>query len=290
MIEEEKTITVVDPPLVKRRRITKLVNTIAKAEEARQMLRTSEQILKSSLVHDKIMGLYNTWQESQPPRGGLHASSVLSPGDTFCNREHVLGTKYVRKHPVHNPSTLAIFFNGWLIHEGLQRLFQLGGIAVEVEKPHLDARWKLHFTPDAIVDIDEELYICEIKGYRDSVCSSIDIMNPWKNKEYRKAHVQANLYMAMTGIHQAIILIINKNDQRVYTWVIDYDESLALPYINRMNILNDLVTEFQDRDRLVSRISECPDALSTRAKKCTMAAACFASREQRKLMEVQAIG
>ncbi len=259
---------------------------LKKQEKALNIVPSPNQVLLGGVIQSELEEMYRSWQSSQTPRSGLHASSILSASDAYCHREHVLGTRYQRLQPIHNAHTLAIFLNGWRLHEKWQALFQLAGVAVEVETSHVDPRWSLRFTPDAIIDLRGNRYIVEIKGYRQETCLKIDQANPWRNAEYRKAHIQANLYMYMLQIPKAIVLIENKNTQQFYTWVIDYDETLAAPYIKRMNTLNDLTHAFHTSGKLVSRLPECQSKDSPRAKKCPLRDACFASKEERAAMEV----
>lgn len=245
------------------------------AEMQRLYESSATGLLQRTIVQDQLQDLFVKWQHSQPPRTGLHASSILSPGQSYCHREQVLGFSEPREQPIHNPALLAVFLNGWNVHEKWQSLFKLGGIAVEVEQSHVDKRWYLHFTPDAIIDLKGERYIVEIKGYKQEAYNKIDPEQPWVSSEYRKAHVQANLYMHMLGIQKGIVLFENKNTQVFKSFVIDYSPALADPYIERLNTLNDLVANYQQYGQLVERLPECSSTESPRAQKCPLRNACF---------------
>jgi len=168
----------------------------------------------------------------------------------------------------------------------------ISGIADEVEKSHYVDEWGLSFTPDALIRIPKprnknnefERYVVEIKGYSKTTFDDIlKRANPMENPEFKKAAVQANLYMHMLGISKAIILIENKGDQHFRTWVRTYDPQMAEPYILKLNNVKKLIKIYRKKKLVPERLLVCSDSKSDRAIKCPLRTVCFAKPEEREV-------
>lgn len=165
--------------------------------------------------------------------------------------------------------------------EKWRKLFQENGkLALEVEKSHYAKKWGLSFTPDAIIQTLGRPFIVEIKGYRASAYENmLKIDNYMGDADFKKAALQANLYMYMLDIPQAIILIENKNTQDYFLSVRRFDLELVKPYIQRLTFLKKLAEIYQEKGTLPRRI--CETVEETRARNCSLRTACFASRGER---------
>jgi hypothetical protein len=167
-----------------------------------------------------------------------------------------------------------------------QFIQDVGGFADEAEKSHYAAKWGLSFTPDVIIrirDIVTKLYrryIVEIKGYNNKVYEDIlSRDDPMVNSEFRKAAVQANLYMHLLEIDKAAILIEDKGTQNFRVWVRKYDPELAKPYIQRLDDLVFFIKLYRKEKLLPERI--CENSNDERAMRCPLRTACFAAPEAR---------
>jgi len=162
---------------------------------------------------------------------------------------------------------------------------ELGALADEVETAHYAEEWGLSYTPDAIVRIQYEPHVMEIKGYREkNYLDAVGRNDPMGNPDFKKAVMQANLYMHMLGLKKAIILWENKNTQDYHTWVIDYDEELVKPYIARLRKLQRYLALYREEQKVPVRNGLCSSITSERARKCPLRALCFAGRQEREAL------
>jgi len=176
------------------------------------------------------------------------------------------------------------------LREKWQFLFseQVSGIADEVEQSHYMEEWGLSFTPDAVIQLKKpktgvmEPFIVEIKGYNKTAYEDIlTRSDPMGNAEFKKAAVQANLYMHMLHIEKAIILIENKGDQNFQTWVRKYDPAMAEPYVTKLENIKKLIKMYRRKQLLPQRLPECGSIDGERAQKCPLRTVCFARPEDR---------
>lgn len=175
-----------------------------------------------------------------------------------------------------------------LLHEELvtkkkwRHLFDLKHMADEVEHSHYMEIWGLSFTPDAIIRLTHKNSpeVVEIKGYNDATYKKIVALeDKMENSEFRKAAVQANLYMHMLQYKRAIILIENKNTQEYLTEEREYDEEMVAPYIERLERLKKLISLHKRTEKLPMRI--CQSIADSRAQKCPVRSVCFAKKNER---------
>ena len=248
---------------------------------------TSESV-EAQLLHIQFRNLFVQWGKSSPTRTSMHASAVLQSESEWCLREQVLLGLYPNKvekpelHPWHWKQQ-AIFLNGWSLHERWQKLFLQHGWAVvtdgipELDKTHYDEVRNIHFSPDAILEWGKSWYIVEIKGIKHESYESLtdDFQQACEACEtVAKARVQANLYMHLTSITQAIILVENKNTQDFRLYLMEYDRELVKPYLDRIYDVKKWTTlSKQDESRVPAR--RCASASESRAVRCPLRRVCF---------------
>jgi len=264
-------------------------------------------VIKNALWKRRLDGLFHVWNDNKGARSGFHASSLLAHATVgtskYCHREHVLGTRYERDTPEIDAPLLRIFLAGWTIHEKWQKLALDAGMALYNETEHLinldslsnisilpgeyryitglgkryhieyePSKIALSFTPDIILEVDGEQYICEIKGYGHETYEKI-ASNPEMNPKYQDALRQANLYMHLTGIYKAVLIFEDKNTQNFLAFEVEYDRELVLPYVQRSKDLLRCLKENEINHRLVKGV--CKDENSGRAKNCPVSDVCF---------------
>lgn len=109
-----------------------------------------------------------------------------------------------------------IFRNGDFMHDRYQKLMDEIGIIKDIELVFRYELKRVKGSIDAVVSIDNEDYIIELKSM-----NTIQFNNL---KEPTKAHLkQITLYMHTTGIHKGFILVENKNDQNIKEFYVEYD-------------------------------------------------------------------
>jgi hypothetical protein len=90
------------------------------------------------------------------------------------------------------------------------------GQMVDKEVPELQG------TPDAVIKINDELYVLEIKTANNTSFSKLlkERYRRWREQYY----AQIQVYMGLCDIKKAIALVINKDTSEVYEEVIEFDE------------------------------------------------------------------
>lgn len=253
---------------------------------------------RAELVKLDFQELYLKWGGAQPPRTGLHASSLLVSDAEWCPRKHVLSELFpdeaVQPDLKHwQWKQQDTFLHGWELHRKWQYLFKhFGGNVVvthveyglldwrdehELDRTHYDAEREIYFSPDAILDIAGEHHVVEIKGVNHNAFESLTdslhfAMSVCETVE--KAVVQANLYMHLLELKHAVILIENKNNQDFKVWITEYNRDLALPYIQRAYQVKGGLTLARAHNTYPPRL--CATADDSLARKCAMCDTCFA--------------
>lgn len=197
-------------------------------------------------------------------RKGLHASAIIVPDGTFCLREQVLSLLYLpNEDKMLDSDLLKIFEEGNAIHEKWQRLFLRGGLCEphDLDRTRYSKHFRLSFTPDAIVTINNTKYIVEIK--------SMNTMAFSKAVTHPSGVKQLQLYMHETGIHKGFVLAEDKNTQRIKVFMENYDHKKVTPFLGRLFDINAMVDERTLPHRNCTKL-ECK-----RAKECRMSNACF---------------
>ncbi len=264
------------------------------------------------LIHE-LQQLFVQWDAQQPAREGLHASSVLESDSDFCIREHILADTCPgeRQQKEQFWKVLAMFLNGWSIHEKWQyKLLEPSGMVrycegdlkfLELDLTHIDPATGIHFSPDAIINFAGLTLPIEIKGINtldfqgcpdlyDRSYKLVQEKRPGivgatlqeameRNKSIRSAVPQLNLYMHLLGLTEppnncGVILAEDKNTQDFMLWVHTYDPELVInPLARAMKVRMALEhRDFNDGD-LPRRI--CNTRNDARAKRCPFRDACF---------------
>ncbi len=231
---------------------------------------------EAELLRVHINSLLVKWGQSKPPRGGLHASSVLVPDSEWCSRCHVLAAVYPDRaeQPEAKPWDAhqnAVFANGWSLHERWQDLFKKFGDCVEAETPHYDETRELWFTPDVILRFAGETYVVEIKGYKSETFDKLHDEPP------EAAMLQCNLYLHLLGLKKGIVLVENKNTQDIKLWVIEHNPELVRLYTHRMYDVKGatIMVKKHGPAKLPARVCGSPN--DRLAAKCPMRNLCFSS-------------
>jgi len=228
------------------------------------------------IIENRFNKLFEEWNQRKGYREGLHASTVLAPSDgntRFCYREVVFGNFYRPQESWVPVNVLRIFLEGWHVHEKWQKLFVDSGIAECVEKTRNSELWKLMHTPDAIIVLNHQRFVVEIKSM-----STNQFVN--LNKAPSNAVNQAQLYMYFTGIPDAIILVEDKNSQQFKVFTIEFDLEIVLPYLSRLQRIAEFIEKFSE-NRLPKRIPQCGGGIGPRFQRCPFSRICFLSRDER---------
>ena len=202
-------------------------------------------------------------------RTGLHLSAITSTSDKdFCYREQVLSLFYKMAQGENIDIGLKrIFEQGNFIGEKWQRLFLRGGLGgvKDMDRSRFHPLYDLSFTPDAIITIGKKQYVVEIKSQNTFIYG--------KSKGHSSGEKQCRMYMWLSGIHDGFVLVDNKNDQNFKTIMLKHDEDLILPYIERLEAIQEYKQRFIEEKKPPKRI--CDKSTCKRAKSCNMKDACW---------------
>lgn len=233
--------------------------------------------LLDGLAYAEFDRMFVKWNENKGTRGGIHASSVIA--DDFCLRAQILALHYKQALPKLAARTLRIFLHGWHVHIKYQTLFQEMGIADAIEAKNHSKSWGLHFTPDAVVRLVGKRFIVEIKSVNSHRWSQLTA--PPSN-----AVAQAQLYMHLIAIPNALILAENKDTQDLKLWSIQYDPAYCREYIERLKKIKLCNDVYNADGRIPKRHHTCIAISDDHAQKCPLREVCFAAKAQREKMSL----
>jgi len=118
----------------------------------------------------------------------------------------------------YKPDTYRKLDNGDYVHMRLMSMLMSLGIVVSAEI-RIPEEKIFHGRADAIVSIDNELYVLEIKSMNSYAFKRLE--------EPDKAHLkQVQLYMHYFNINKGIILVENKDNQELKEFVVTKDEKI----------------------------------------------------------------
>lgn len=212
-------------------------------------------------------------------RVGLHASAIIVGDKEFCVREQVLSLLYKQLQGENVPIGLKrIFEEGNAIHEKWQRLFIRGGLgkAEDMDFTRFNKKYEISFTPDAIITIDGVKYVVEIKS-----------VNTYQFKgmtEHPSGAKQLKFYMRLTGIHNGIVLLDDKNTQEFKIKVYHYDEEadkLTSHFVERLEAIQFYKQRLLEEKKVPKRHKECISPTAKRCLKCNMRDVCWGKSKVR---------
>lgn len=223
--------------------------------------------IQTMMLEQKLNKLFYTMRDNlEEKRAGLHASSIISSDESFCYRAQVLSLLFEQTQGHETPlASLKIFAAGNSIHEKWQNMFAKGGICVKNEARSFSEKYELYFTPDSIVNINNELQIVEIK--------SMNTYSFKSAKSHPSGQKQCMLYMHLLGIEKGFVLAEDKNNQDFKIFPVIYDYKQVLPYIDRLNEIQEMKKEFLENKLMPAR--KCKDLNDKHGNDCQMKDCCF---------------
>ena len=213
------------------------------------------------------------YDHEEEERVGLHASAVSSGGKDFCYREQVLSLFYKMIQGENIPIGLKrIFEEGKSIGTKWQRLFIRGGIAKkeDLDVSRIEEQYDLSYTPDAIITIDNKLYVVEIKSQNTFIFK--------KQQSHPSGIKQLKLYMYFEGIEQGFVLVEDKNTQDYKVLIVTNvtaDDPDISDIIDRLETIQFYKEKFIRTKKPPKRLPNCTTHTCKRAEKCNMREACW---------------
>jgi CRISPR-associated protein Cas4 len=124
---------------------------------------------------------------------------------------------------------LRVFEHGDYTHlRIISTLFSLGLVkATEIDIPNKEI---VHGRADAIVNIDGEPYVVEIKSINSIAFGKLESPDPDHYK-------QIQLYLHYFNIKKGIVIYENKNTQEIKEFAVDYDEKTVQEVLEKFHVL-----------------------------------------------------
>lgn len=216
-------------------------------------------------IESKLNALFDTDRQNREDRVGMHGSGVIASENEFCHRQQVLSFFFKGNEPEIPDNLKRIFLEGWYIHTKWQTLFKQAGIAVGIEQRGISKEWQLLFTPDAIIRLDNKLYVVEIK--------SVNTFQFKNMTSHPSGEKQCRLYMHFTGIPNGFVLAEDKNTQEFKVLPVDYDPLKVKPYVERMWKVIKEKEQYIKSGKLPQRVCQNEDC--KKACKCSYRDCCF---------------
>jgi hypothetical protein len=211
-------------------------------------------------------------------RVGLHASAIIAGKSDFCERQQVLSLVYRQLQGEQiNVGLKRIFEEGNVIHEKWQRLFIRGklGKSEDMDFTRFIKKFELSFTPDAILTIDGEKYVIEIK--------SVNTYSFKKMNSHPSGKKQCLFYMRLLKINKGIVLCDDKNTQDFKIFYYEMNEENKLmtdEFIERLKDIQAKKTNLIENGKLVAKHEKCDSYISKKATSCPMRDVCFNKKKE----------
>lgn len=162
----------------------------------------------------------NLSRDTFTPKVGWIRPSMLG----YCNRSIYYAYLGMRSKPeIVDTRKFAIFEDGTWRHYRWEEVFKKMGIVKSIEQNVKHEKLRLNGTYDAILEIDGEEYLVDVKGSHDfgfkTVCRSSGASDAYM--------LQIHAYMIMTGIRKGILWFDNKNTQEYKELLIPFDTAVA---------------------------------------------------------------
>jgi len=233
-------------------------------------------------LKNRLKEIYYSGQDASI-RHGVHLSDIKSAEmykgkPNLCYRKIVLSAFFDAQPVKYKHPTIAWFERGIDLHKRWQEKFIRAGVVIHVETQHevtwanTADNWRLLFTPDIIVYLGIGPEIVEIKGYKQA--HYLKIVKEKELNPSEDSYIQAQWYMWLSGIHQALVIVENKNDQDFLVRRIQFDPDIVSPYEDRIVLIDALMEEYKTNRKLPKRI--CATRDDAKACECSQRDTCFA--------------
>jgi hypothetical protein len=190
-------------------------------------------------------------------------STKLSPTYVIkCERQAVYKLKGVPQETSKDFKSRLIALEGDSIHKKFVNLFKEMGILVDSEKIIFHPNFPFLGFVDAIIKINDVLYVVEIKSINREGFGKL-------NKPHEEHILQAKMYMLILKIDKAIIFYENKDTQDLKEFYVELNSEFENWFNEKMNrILN-----YFNKNEIPARI--CATEVDGRYQWCPYVKYCF---------------
>ena len=189
-------------------------------------------------IANKIYSVYAEQAEIKEKRAHLGASIIGDP----CTRK----VFYQYHHPksITDGRILRLFETGNMQEERLISDLENAGISITHKQLSFNDADDPRFAGslDAVANIDGYEYVVEIKTHNEK--SYNDLAKKGVKATKPQHYTQMQVYMGWSNIHKALYLAINKNDESIYTEIVEFDMLHYQSYRSKaFDILNGVVPD-----------------------------------------------
>ncbi len=162
-----------------------------------------------------------------------------------CSRAVFFKFKNAPKEPTH-PRIMRIFEHGENIHRSIFNVLYRLKIGVTTEIP-IPSQEIVSGRADAILCMDNENYVLDIKSINSMIFRNL--ASPKEENIY-----QIQLYMHFFGIKKGILLYVDKDQQELKEFFLNYDEKLCNELMGKFHALKSQI----ESDILPERLGDYP--------------------------------
>lgn len=231
----------------------------------------SENGIESVMIKNRLEKLFID-DRNDSNRYGLHASAIIASDEQFCYRAQLLSLFYRQNQGQQLPvKQLKIFAQGNAMHEKWYKLFRKAGIDVAIERTLWIEEYDLSFTIDALLNMFNEEYICDVKSQSTFAFK--------KQKGHPSGEKQVNFYLwalsYLTGVphKKGFVLVDSKDDQEIKIVPVHYDKEKVRPYVYRLKTIQEMKKDYLVHKEVPKRI--CSSCNCKKAETCFMRDACW---------------
>lgn len=256
--------------------MSKVKSTLPEGTQLNQDAVVMTEIINSMLYAELSPGReidFMRYILQERDRQGVHVSHIMADSASrFCVREQVLAIEYrADTEKKMSPKREWINLSGNMIHEMIQRMFIRSGRAdvTDCDKTLVSSIYPwLQYSPDIICEfptINDKPWVIEIKSMKHEEFI--------QNKPHKRAEEQAMLYMHISKIPQAAIMLYDKDTSEFRIMVLKgVDKKRIERYIKRIQAVNEAWLQFMDYDPLPKQRD---DMNESKCKYCRMRSACM---------------
>ena len=151
---------------------------------------------------------------------------------------------YSYKHPMEiEPDRLKIFEMGDILHKFMMEVLKSEKNADKIKFLESELPFKMNFKDFIISGRLDDVVIAKEDGQK--IVIEVKTVKDIKYTDRpNKIHVmQLQLYMHATGVHDGIILYVDRNNLKTKAFEVKYDEKHSLDILKRFKVLNELLAK-----------------------------------------------
>jgi len=197
--------------------------------------------MQATEIKDAVFKAIEKHEASLPPREYLGASSV----GRECARDIWYSFRHGQPKDEFNGRMLRLFQHGHVEEERIVADLRKAGFTVFNQKPDggqygfetHDGMFRGHIDGVIIIDGEPHLLECKTssdKNYQKLIDKGVEICKP---EHYAQMQIYMHYVSGKKPLRKALYFVVNKDNDDIYTEIIDYDENKALHFSERAKVI-----------------------------------------------------